>query len=136
VPEEHKSELARAAFEVLAPDAETVEVQTTAKVKFYDAGEYFAEVECPDCHAILPFEWWQERMGEDFDGEGFELADYSLPCCAAKRCLNDLVYHEAQGFARFAISAMNPVIPKISDSDVARLEVLLGTKLRVIYCHV
>jgi hypothetical protein len=79
--------------------------------------------------------WWKERMDEDYD-DGFKLATYAMPCCAARCTLHELVYEWPQGFGRFALQAMNPNIGKLDDRYKREFEEILGTELRVIYQHI
>jgi hypothetical protein len=75
-------------------------------------------------------------MGEDCEDGGFQLKDYSMPCCGHVSSLNDLQYDWPQGFARFGIDAMNPNIGKLTDEQIRDFELLLETPLRVIYQHI
>jgi len=69
-------------------------------------------------------------------GDGFKLATYATPCCGKKHTLHELVYDWPQGFARFAVDAMNPDIGKLEERHKREFEIILGTKLRVIYQHI
>jgi len=72
-------------------------------------------------------------MSADYVEGGFQLAAYATPCCKSAFTLNELIYKWPQGFARFALEALNPRIGKLEDRDKAELEKILDTKLRVIY---
>ena len=75
-------------------------------------------------------------MDDDYEGGGFKLLPYEVPCCSAPHTLNELIYEWPQGFARFAINAMNPDIGELQKQHVDEFEDLLGTPLRVIYRHI
>lgn len=134
VPEAERVERARARFAEIAPDADEIEVEVSDEVRFIDCGGNFECVRCPACRAEIPTEWWGDRMDEEFTG-GCKLRDFATPCCGAQRSLNDLVYEWPQGFARFALSAMNPRIGRLDGRHVEEFEDILGTELRAIYRH-
>jgi len=135
VPEPARQSRARDRFAEIGPDADEITVQLTDTVQFFDCGANFERVLCPSCRSEIPISWWQERMGQDYDG-GFKLAAYPTPCCAARHTLHDLVYEWPEGFGRFALDAMNPRIGKLQQRYKKELEEILGTKLRVIYRHI
>ena len=74
-------------------------------------------------------------MDEDYVNGGFKLAQYPTPCCKVNYSLDQLIYEWPQGFARFALDAMNPNICELNDQYKAEFEEILGTRLRVIYQH-
>ena len=74
-------------------------------------------------------------MDDDYVDGGFALCPYRTPCCGAEHSLDQLTYEWPQGFARFAIDAMNPNIGTLSDQHKAEFEDILGTRLRIIYQH-
>jgi hypothetical protein len=135
VPEKAKQRRARDRFAEIAPEADKIEIKVFEKVQFFDCGANLENICCPKCRAKISVEWWQDRMDED-NGDGFKLAKYAVPCCRAKVTLHDLGYELPQGFGRFAIDAMNPVIDKLDDKYRREFEKILGTKLRVIYQHI
>jgi hypothetical protein len=137
VPDLAKCERARDRFSQIAPDAEEIEIRVSEKVQFFDCGQNFERIRCPSCSAEIPVDWWQNRMGDDYDsGDGFKLATYATPCCAKKCTLHELVYEWPQGFGRFALDAMNPDIGKLDETYKREFESILGTTLRVIYQHI
>lgn len=136
VPDVVRQLRARARFAELAPDADEIAIRVYERIRFFDCGANFERVLCPSCSAELPFSWWQLRMDEDYKNDGFELARYGMPCCSATHPLNELVYQEPQGFARFAIAAINLNVSDLSDRDQAEFERILGTRLLVIYQHI
>jgi hypothetical protein len=113
VPDAAKRCQARDRFAEIAPEADEIEAAVSENVEFYDCGENFERVCCPSCGSEI-MAWWKERMDEDYD-DGFKLATYAMPCCAARCTLHELVYEWPQGFGRFALQAMNPSIGKLDD---------------------
>jgi hypothetical protein len=135
VPANERQERALATFRQVVPDSEKVEIQTSENIRFVDCGENFERVLCPSCGKEIDNDWWSDRMSEDFDS-GFRLKQFSLPCCKAKRTLNDLRYEWPQGFARFSLEAMNPNVAELPREQVTSLEAIVGCPLRVIYQHI
>lgn len=135
IPAAAKQLQARDRFAEIAPHAEEVEIKVSDVVEFFDCGENFERILCPSCRAVIAVAWWQSRMDEDSDG-GFKLAAYLTPCCGVPCTLNELEYDWPQGFARFALDAMNPNIGTLEDQHKQELEKILGTRLRVIYQHI
>ena len=136
VPEPARQTRARDRFADIAPDAEEIELKVSDQIKFFDCGANFERICCPSCDAELATEWWQDRMDDDYVDGGFKLRQYSTPCCNATHSLEQLVYEWPQGFARFAVDAMNPNIGKLNNQHKTEFEQILGTRLRVIYQHI
>ena len=74
-------------------------------------------------------------MDEDYDGSGFRLNAFKLPCCQTTCTLNELTYDWPQGFAKFSLEAMNPNIGELPKGEVESFSGILGCSLRVIYKH-
>jgi len=122
-------------FQAIAPDADEIQITVSDGVQFFDCGENFERILCPRCGEEISMEWWQDRMDDDHDGTGFQLAKYPAPCCGASIGLEELHYEWPQAFARFGIAAMNPNVAELSDEQRSEVERLLGTTLRTIYRH-
>lgn len=136
VPAKDKQLAAESVFRQFAPAADGIVSHFTETVEFIHAGGNFISMGCSDCKAPISLDWWQEHMDEDFDRKsGFKLALYTLPCCGARKTLNQLDYRGTQGFARYVLEAMNANIGEVSASQKAALEAALGTELMVIYRH-
>lgn len=135
VPDTAKQQRARDRFAEIAPEADAIEIKISEKVRFFDCGANFERILCPSCNSVIPVEWWQDRMDEDWC-DGFTLTSYATPCCGKKCTLHELVYCLPQGFGRFALNAMNPNISELEDKYKREIEKILGTKLRVIYQHI
>ena len=136
LPDETSQQAAVDRFAELAPEAEEIDVLASDGIQFFDCGQNFERMLCPSCAAELDPDWWQEQMDRDFVDGGFQLGELQLPCCGAVTTLNGLRYDWPQGFARFAIDAMNPNIGKLSDSQIEEFQTILKTPLRVIYQHI
>jgi hypothetical protein len=132
IPACEKQMHAMRTFRQLAPDSDQVEIKVVDRVRFVDCGQNFERVLCPACGKQFDFEWWNERMHEDFM-DGSPLREIELPCCKAKRSLHDLRYEWPQGFALFSLHVKNPSFGKLSREQVASMEAVLGCPLRVIY---
>ena len=132
-------EVQRRVVEVLkriAPAAESVMVEVSPRVQFFDCGQNFERVSCPHCSAEISIEWWRDRMDDDTDGIGFRLDSYEAPCCAVSVNLNELIYDWPQTFGRFSWTVQNPNIDKLTDEAKSELEVVAGFALVSIQQHV
>jgi hypothetical protein len=134
IPPPASQERARLRFLEIAPDADEARIEVGEKIVFFDCGANLERIACPSCGSEISKEWWQEKMEEDYD-RGFQLAKYPLPCCGAAGTLDELIYEWPQGFARFALDAMNPNIGLLDDEHKREFEEILATPLRVIYQH-
>ncbi|MDO8330669.1 MAG: hypothetical protein Q7T36_09375 [Fluviicoccus sp.] len=134
IPDAANQRQARERLAEIAPTADEIEIKVSERVVFFNCGSNFGRICCPSCGADIPFEWWQDRMDEDYE-DGFKVAAYTAPCCGKESTLNDLDYEWPQGFGRFAIDVMNPKISKLDEKFKRELELILGTKLRVICRH-
>ena len=116
------------------PHDDGVTVRVTDDIEFVDQGGNFLGVFCPSCAAdVRP--WWGGAMDRAFEARFSDLA-VTLPCCRAEYSLNDLRYDWPAGFARIVLEAMNPGVSELPDDDLAHLERLLATRLRVIWTRV
>ena len=136
VPDPQTYDVALELFESIAPEADEIEVKLSDKIQFFDCGANLERIICPRCGQEILVDWWQDRMGDDHDGNGFQLAKYSAPRCEAFVGLDELRYEWPQAFARFGIDAMNPNIGRLSDEQRSAFECILGTPLRTIYQHI
>jgi hypothetical protein len=130
-PERIKS--AEAIMGELRPGAGELEIHLDPAPAFYDAGANFETVFCPHCEAEI-MDWWYEAM-ERWDKGGRRVLDIATPCCGKPSTLNDLDYVAPQGFASFAIEAMNPG-GDLEPEELERLSAALGLKLRVVWQHI
>ena len=94
------SEAQAAAIEALRaalPFLEDIEALAEPRIEFFDCGENFLEVRCPNCGDPVETERWTSWMDADWNEEGgFKLDGIALPCCGADSNLNALlVIHPA-----------------------------------------
>jgi len=137
LPAPSNIQAALATFNELAPEADEIEIIKYPNIQFFDCGANFEIISCPQCQSPIELEWWEAAMESDFEETcGFQLKERTLPCCSAHVSLNKLYYSFHQAFGRFAISAMNPNIGRISSEDIHKFEVALGCKISVVYEHV
>lgn len=133
-------ENAKAALDLLErsmPDADEVKIIQNEHIHFFDCGANLETVTCPHCGAELDFDWWGETMSSDYDDKiGFQLNEYRLPCCSTSASLDELIYAFHQAFGRFALSAENPKIGKMSDDAVRKIEAILDCDVSVVYQHI
>jgi hypothetical protein len=96
-------------LQALVPESAVVAKQSE-NVKFFDAGENFERVLCPNCRAELT-DVWPSAMDHAWSTRFSDLT-FMTPCCGRECDLNRLVYEWPAGFARFVL--------EVSGSDVAR----------------
>ena len=119
------------------PAADETEVVQNEHIQFFDCGANLETIKCPWCSAHIDFDWWGEAMSADHDeNSGFQLNEHRLPCCSKSSSLDELVYAFHQAFGRFALSAMNPNIGKMSDDAVSEVKAALGCDVSVVYQHI
>jgi len=136
LPDEISQQAAADHLAELAPEADEIDIKVSDRIQFFDCGGNLEHIFCPSCGSELDPDWWQEKMDEDFVDGGFQLGELQLSCCGVVTTLHGLRYDWPQGFACFAIDAMNPNIGKLSESQVKEFEALLNAPLRVIYQHI
>lgn len=132
-----------AAMRSIAPNADEVQAVDEGHIVFVDAGTNFESVNCPNCKSRLNNggegqqgvdDWWSVQKDRAAQS-AFENRDAVCPDCLAKLDLNDLSYDWPQGFARWRLEAMNPVLGTLSGGDTERLAALIGHDVRVVYTH-
>jgi hypothetical protein len=120
----------------IAPDADDIACEVSKEVRFHDAGSNFETVHCPHCAQEIGLDWWQDRMDDDADGDGFRLDRYLPPCCGKQVTLNELRYDSPQAFAQTSWTAQNANIGELSPAAIHQLESAAGTALAVVYQHI
>ncbi len=135
VPSRQAAEQARAQLATLLPEADEIVAEVYDEINFFDAGENFESIACPRCGAPIDTDWWGAAMDAASE-QAFAELDATMPCCSARVSLNDLRYDWPQGFARFALQALNPNVPDLVQSDVDRLSDVVGSPLRKIWTHI
>jgi hypothetical protein len=134
VPSAQAQQLGISLVKELSPKAETVRVECSAKLRFIDCGGNFERIACPMCAREIETSWWHEQVDHVMSRNA--LTPTTLPCCGAKKTLNELTYEWPQGFARFGLEVMNPPNPDFAENHVGELERVLGCDLRIIYTHI
>ncbi len=135
VPSREAQERALTLFREFTRDGDESHAEELSRIQFIDCGGNFERVVCPDCHTELDQGWFGRAMSEDYK-DGFQLSPIVLPCCSARRRLDELVFDWPQGFARFKLEARNPGIGELPAEMIARLEQILGCRLLTILQHV
>lgn len=142
VPDEATAQAAQREASRLFPGASGIEVEVYPAVALIDCGENLELVACPDCHAELGVEWWQEQMDRLYDGAlwdapGLDVETaFEVPCCRRTTTLPTLDYDWPMGFARFCVDVRNPS-PWPADVELvaATLTEALGVPMRGIWAH-
>jgi hypothetical protein len=133
-PEAEAAERAAAVLAGLFPGADGVEAELYDEVTFVDPGENFERVSCPACQVELDMEWWSEAMGQAGDA-GFTDLAVTAPCCGTATSLNDLVYDWPAGFARAALSVLNPGRGWLDETELNQVADAMGHPLRQVMAH-
>jgi hypothetical protein len=133
VPSATARERAEAVLRLALPSADDVVSHVSEHVRFVDCGDNFESVACPRCGTEIG-EWWSVVM-EAAHEQHFRDLRATLPCCGQRLSLNDLVYSWPSGFARYSLEAMNPGLGSLPERVRARLESVLGCRVRVIWAH-
>ena len=132
----HESAVAEAKqlLEGLFPAADEITVDLGDELRFFDCGANFERVLCPLSGEEIELELWQDAMDRAWDTKFTDLS-FINPANGEEMSLNDLIYDWPQGFAKFALSVLNPGAPDMAADDLAKLEALLGCKLTKIRGH-
>ena len=133
IPSEATRKKAREFLMSVFPKADSINIVVEDEVVFIDQGENFEQVLCPKCNFELN-DWWGEAM-EKASKTNFSNLNVTVPCCQTQTSLNDLKYEWPAGFATFVLEVNSPNVDDISDNDLDKLEIILGSKLRKIYAH-
>jgi len=131
VPTREVQERVTALLRQIAPQAASVTVEAFAQVRFFNCGQNFKRVECPECSSEVT-DWWRNRMDDDYRDGGFRLELYKTPCCGALVTLNDLIYDWPQAFGSFTWTVMNPNIGELTQPEGAALAAAAGAPLVVV----
>lgn len=136
VPDVARREKALRYFWSIAPESDKIEVKISEKLMFFDCGANLEKITCSNCGGNVSTEWWRDQLENDYEEEYDELNLYILPCCGRQATMAELEYSWPQGFAKFAIDAMNPKIGTLLDEEKEMFETILETPIRVIYQHI
>jgi hypothetical protein len=114
------------------PQAGNVEFRLTGHIEFINSGSLFERIHCPFCRHEIYIETWDEWMGRAL-AEHFQALIIQTPCCKKEASLNDLIYDQPQGFARFVLETRVPEVFDLPDGLLPGLEKTLNTSLRPIW---
>lgn len=117
----------------MAPLAENISGHFEDDVRFYDPGENWSGVKCPNCKADVE-DWWGEAMDTAFASE-FKNLSAESPCCSTTVSLNTLTYVWPAAFGRFALEALNPNMDDTTQEQDQQLAESLGAPLRKIWAR-
>lgn len=129
-PNDASVERAQKVLRAAVSGCDELTVDTTDAPTFFDPGANWSGVVCPACGSDLEEDWGQAME------RAHQTGDLSLTtsCCETRTSLNDLRYGWPCGFARFAISALNPQRDVSRDAQ-REIEEALGTSIRIVRQH-
>ena len=133
VPSQDSQDNARALLHSIFKEKE-IEFTTTDTVEFIDQGENFESVSCNLCGHAFELEDWQDAMDKAYE-QRFSDLQFSTPCCNKVTSLNHLDYKWPAGFAKFTIRIVNPK-DALDPADLAELQKILDTPLRIVWAHI
>ena len=131
-PSQDAADRAIRALSALTPEDDGAKATWHDQITFVDCGSHFERVACPQCDCALDRAWLRDRVS-DVSETGALI--FIVPCCGTELSLNDLVYREPCGFARFDISVWNPDRSWLSDSELYTVSEALGCPVRQIMAH-
>ena len=134
IPSREARQKALSLFRSIAPHADDIREESSEIVRFIDCGGNFERVKCPNCDTDANLTWWQERMDHE-EKLGYPLQNLAMPCCGARKTLNQLNYDWPQGFARCSVAALNPDIPDLTNEQMKAFESVLGCRVRKVLQH-
>ncbi|MFH9662381.1 hypothetical protein ACH4NF_04600 [Streptomyces sp. NPDC017248] len=115
------------ALAALTPEDDGTKATWHDEMTFVDCGGNLEQVACPRCDSVLDRTWLRDRVS---DVAGAGTLAVVLPCCGTGLSLNDLVYRDPCGFARFDISVWNPGRSWLTDSELNTVGEALGHPVR------
>ena len=136
IPEIKIQKEAEKYFKSIVTQSDEIKTIVTDSIQFYDSGANFERIRCPFCQSEIEMDWWQEKMDNDSNGDGFKLNTFAMPCCNRTTNLNNLLYDFEQGFSKYCIEAMNPNIDELGSENIIKLKDILGIEIKVIYQHI
>ena len=125
------------------PAADNLEVETYARPIFVDQGTNLEAIRCPRCGTTSSLHgpdgqnvqhWWN-AITDSIDEHTVTELVVTMPCCTAEVPFANLSFEWPAGIASFEISILNPGVSGLDERLVAKLEHMLGCKLRQIWAH-
>ncbi|MBA3858664.1 MAG: hypothetical protein C0507_17295 [Cyanobacteria bacterium PR.3.49] len=115
---------------------EGIEFILSDKLEFFCAGENFEKVICKNCQSNI-FDWFVCVVLKQEFRTARDLI-VVFPCCNSEGSLLDLTYIRPFGFACFGLTVCEGGIDEegiyeLSESELLKLEGIVGYKLRVIW---
>jgi hypothetical protein len=133
IPEMSSQLKARKILETIYSNKE-LSLETSNEIQFVDQGENLESVSCNICGKQLQIEEWQTLMGGSYKQQ-FKDLSFITPCCKNKTFLNELTYNTPAGFSKFKITILNPDVI-LTETELSKLENILGTKLKTIIAKI
>lgn len=113
--------------------AQRIEIEQTEDVRFIDQGSNFESLSCNVCGKDIDMEIWQEHINIAYENQFTDLT-FNTPCCYNTTTLNDLIYNQPAGFARFALMISNPQTD-LQNDEFNELQKIIGVDLKKIWAH-
>ncbi|MDE2598381.1 MAG: hypothetical protein KGL40_02025 [Rhodocyclaceae bacterium] len=126
-PNQSAARQARDFLKSVLPDADEVKSELNDALIFVDPGANLELVACPQCGRNAG-KWWGEAL-QNYRRNGAAAFVVVTPCCGKRTSLDGLHYRPTAGFARFVLSAHNPV-RAITRKERQQLSRLVGCNLR------
>ena len=118
----------------LVPDSDVV-AKHSDEVQFFDPGENFERVLCPNCRADLT-DAWRLAMDRAWSTR-FSNLRFKTPCCGSSSDLNQLVYEWPAGFARFVLEVSGFNVGQfVPEQQLHRVAESLGCPVRQLLSRV
>ena len=127
VPGQQAAEQARGLLKTFLPNADEIQAAFTDAPAFVQPGPNLQLVACPQCGQNAG-KWWGEAL-QHYREHGAGAFVVVTPCCGKRTSLDGLHYQPAAGFARFVLSARNPV-RAITRKERQQLSRAVGCNLR------
>ena len=89
-------------------EADEITFEQHDKPEFVDCGSGLSEIRCPRCGAVVPMDFWKEKMDEMSGEDHFFILEQELPCCGKTVSFNDLRYDKTCGFSELVFTIRNP----------------------------
>ncbi|WP_234021048.1 Tox-REase-5 domain-containing protein [Streptomyces sp. Tu 6176] len=131
-PSQEAAKRAVKTLELLAPGHDGVKATWHDKIMFIDCGSRFDQVSCPRCSSVLDRTWLGDQISKSRETG---LLDVISPCCGVELSLNDLIYRDPCGLARFDISVWNPGRSWLTNGELKAVGKALGHPQKQVMAH-